>query len=178
MQNVENPGGDVYFHSNMKIKILKVTKRNLKDLEELCIATQSALVPIKNQQSREKDFAKYVDDPRFIAYLLYYDNKAIVYQTIDLRFRKNTVRMRGLAVRKEFRKKGYGTKLLRFCLKRLRSEKKFKEAVTRTWSKNTGAIRMIESAGFRKYKTIKKQRMNGADTYWYRLNFKEMIRSD
>lgn len=171
MQNAESPGGDVFIYHTMKTTIKKVTRANLKDLDELYKATQKTLVLIKNQQSREKDFEKYVNNPRFIAYLLYYGKNVIVYQTINLKFRKNTARMRGMAVRKEFRNRGYGTKLLRFCLKKLRSEKNIKEAVTRTWSTNIATIRMIESAGFRKYKTIKKQRINGADTLWYKIKF-------
>ena len=53
----------------------------------------------------------------------------------------------------------------------LHSEKdlKMKEIVTRSVSSNKREQHILEKFNFKKYKTIKNQRINGDDSYWYKL---------
>jgi len=79
--------------------------------------------------------------------------------------------LRGLGVLPDFRRKGIGRKLNMKSLSHM-SSRGVKRVISKTWEKNRKSQGLLLSLGFKKYREIKKDRINGESTYWYRLNLK------
>lgn len=73
----------------------------------------------------------------------------------------------GIAIKKEYRKKGFGEKLIKSALTRI--EKTGPTAIiARTRESNRGSQALLTRVGFEKYRTILDDRVNGEATIWFR----------
>ncbi len=135
----------------------------------------------KFRESVEKDFVKEEKKPKKkkklnplkkknLKIILAFDKSKIV-GYISYGFNKNRGWIRGIAIKKSYRNKGIGEKLYKNAIKKILN-KKIKKIVVRTWSSNIPAIKLIEKIGFVKTRTIKKIRVNGDDTIWFKLEKK------
>ena len=49
-----------------------------------------------------------------------------------------------------------------------KKSKKVKKVIVRTWGANFKSISLFKKLGFKKYKTIKNQRINGDSSVWFK----------
>jgi ribosomal protein S18 acetylase RimI-like enzyme len=79
-------------------------------------------------------------------------------------------RIIGIGVLPALRGKSLGTQLLQRALMDLKA-RGLKSVVTRTWESNAASLALFKASGFKRYKTVKDDRINGEASIWLRMNF-------
>ena len=149
----------------------KVTKKNFDDFKHIYTEGRRSFVRFRDEKLNwSLKPERFLDSSKYFGYVLYKGSKVIGYLTVVLDYNgKRRAKLHAGEIKKEFRGRGYGTKLNRFVIKKIK-DLNYKEIVVRTWSGNQASQGMFRKLGFEKYKTIKNQRVNGDDSVWYKMN--------
>ena len=151
----------------MRLAYKRVNKNNFSDLVKMYNSLQKDFPPFREPKHSHRNLNRYISNPRFLAFLVYLGSRIIAYQLIDLQFGgKKRARHESMAVKRRYRRKGYGKEIFHYFIKYVRP-KGARVIIIRTGSSNNVMKRIFEKSDFKRYKTIKNQRVNGDDTYWY-----------
>tara|TARA_Y100000310_G_C20576988_1_gene760956 strand:+ start:852 stop:1328 length:477 start_codon:yes stop_codon:yes gene_type:complete len=152
------------------ISIRKVTKKNFRDFKHLYTEGRRSFVRFRDEEDNwTLKPERFLEGDKYFAYVLYKDGRVIAYLANVLDFKKKGVaKLHAGEVKKKFRGRGYGIKINRFVIKKMK-EKGYKKIVVRTWSSNQASQGMFKKLGFEKYRTIKNNRVNGDDSVWWRM---------
>ena len=83
---------------------------------------------------------------------------------------KKEAKLIGIAVLKNYRGKDIGKKLFDKSIKDMQ-KRGIKRIITRTWEKNHTSQKLMKSFGFKLYRTIFNDRINGESTCWFKREF-------
>ena len=149
------------------MKYVKLSKKYLKDFEKFIQTLSKDFVFVKNLKSNKIN--KYFDKS-YLHMLLVLDNQKIVgYHAYNSNLRGKGYLI-GVGISKKYRNKKIASTLLKKSLNDLKN-KGIKEVKVRTWENNLVSLNMLRKFGFKKYKTIKNDRIDGTSTIWLRLFF-------
>ncbi len=150
------------------MRITKVNKNNFEDFKKLSRESKRYFVPTKGKK-RKSNLKIYLNNKNNVAYLLYHNRKPIGYKKIILNFKKpKQAYLSGTAIKPKYRGKNLGKKFLELTIRKIK-KLKMNEIKARTWSSNKRQQNILKKFNFKKYRTIKKHRINNDDSYWYRL---------
>lgn len=161
----------IEMNSNLTYPLLNAS--NFNKFEKFRKNAEKDFVKENKKTKKQKKSKKQKIHPlkkKNLKIILVFDKTKIV-GYVSYGFNKDRGWIRGIAVKKSYRNKGIGEKLYERAIREI-LKKKIKKIVVRTWSSNTPAIKLIEKIGFVKTRTIKKIRVNGDDTIWFKLKIK------
>lgn len=152
-----------------KIKIEKLSWRDLRRIKEFqeCINSlieEDAMISLNKKQTLEEEkiwleeTLQSVKERRGVFLVVKERNKVIGSSGVKLRKgRENHIGELGISIRKEYRGKGLGTKLMAEILKEARKELKPKIIRLSVFSENTIAQNLYKKFGFKKVARVPKQ---------------------
>ncbi len=108
---------------------------------------------------KEQSAILAVEDDRVIGFMSF-----IVEHTLEIEGNRiNTLYLSTIIVEKENRGKGISYGMYKFLIEKYKD----KNIITRTWSTNTGHLKLLKKLGFKLLKCIEDDRGKGIDTVYY-----------
>lgn len=142
------------------MRIVPLQQDNIVDLKVFFAKMRGDFLPMKKK-------AKPVPIEK---YLLNTEHKMLVAIQGDfivgfIAYNTKQRKIVNMGVLPELRGKGLGTELLKRVLMNMRDAK---SVTARVWESNAAAIAMLQANGFKRYKVVKDDRINGEASFWYR----------
>ncbi len=148
------------------MKFVNINSKNIPLLKKRVKAIEKDFVPFRKKR-KNNPLEDYLVKDNLHMILVSDKNNFIAYISYDDKYKKGGY-IRGIWVDKRYRGKGLATKLYRKAINNLK-KKNIKQIIVRTWEKNAPSRLVIEKLGFRKYRTIKNDRIDGDNTVWFKL---------
>jgi len=148
------------------MKYIYIKKEYIDSLKKLLKDLGPEFVSLRKSR-KNNPIEKYFTDTTLRLIVAIDGSKVVGYKAYKI-MSDSRCKSLGMGVAKKYRRKGIIYKLYRLQIADLK-KRHINEIITRTWSTNNKSIPLFEKLGFKKYRTIKNTRVNGADSVWYRL---------
>lgn len=151
---------------NIMTQILKVSEKDLQEIQKIIEKefpyTRRLLAPIQERLKRNNYFFfKICEKQNILGFM-------------ELRTKHSMGEILGLAVKKEFRRKGYAKQLMNFALKFLDEQNCF-AAKLLVRKNNTPAIKLYIALGFKTIRTVEKQTISNEEAYEMMIDLIEPV---
>lgn len=119
----------------------------------------------------KKTFRESLSHSQVLSYVIKYENKVSGY--IIVKMIKSECKILNLAIKREFRKMGYGSMLLNFIIKKLKDEE-YRLVSLEVRKSNIAAQNLYKKAGFQFLSLLEKYYQNKEDAFVLGLNIRRI----
>jgi ribosomal protein S18 acetylase RimI-like enzyme len=147
------------------MRFIPLTQENLIDLRVFLHKVKGDFLATK-ERGKSNPLEEYVTRGRFRMILAIQGDFVAGYVAYDTMYHKSS-KIIGIAVLPDLRGKGVGSELLQRAIMDLKG-RGLKSTMTKTWESNAASIALLQKSGFKKYKTVKDDRVNGESTLWFK----------
>ncbi|MBN1645075.1 GNAT family N-acetyltransferase [Candidatus Woesearchaeota archaeon] len=153
------------------MKYEKLSEKNISEFKKFFNSIKKDFLQFRKfDPHRRKTFEDYLTSPNLNILLEIEKNKIVGYSAYDTNY-KGRGKLIGIGFLRKYRGKGHGLKLAKKVVSILKCAGN-KDIVTRTWESNSASQKLFKQLGFKKYRTIKNDRINGESTFLFRLKLK------
>jgi RimJ/RimL family protein N-acetyltransferase len=121
----------------------------------------------RKPSNKQSNLNTYISNKNKSILLVLDRGKIIGYQAFSINGKK--ARLIGAGILREYRRKGIAKSLVNSALNQMK-KRKVKRVISRTWESNLASRALLEGSGFKKYKVVKRDRINGEDSIWFKLD--------
>jgi len=145
------------------MRIIHLEKKYIPRLKLFLEIIKKDFLPTKRRE--RGNLGDYFSDRNKFMLLAVEEEDIIGYLAYEITDKRG--RIIGIGIMKEFRQRGIGKELIKKAME-LMIDKGVEEIISKTWQSNCASIKLFEGCGFVRYKTIKRDRINGESTFWFR----------
>jgi ribosomal protein S18 acetylase RimI-like enzyme len=147
------------------MRFIPLQQENLIDLRVFLHKVKGDFLATR-ERTKSNALEDYVTRGRFRMILAMQGDMVAGYAAYDTMYHKSS-KIIGIAVLPALRGQGVGSELLQRAIIDLKN-RGLKSTVTKTWESNAASIALLKKFGFKKYKTVKDDRINGESTIWFK----------
>jgi len=147
-----------------------LSRENLKLFQIFERKISKDFLKFRKPSSKRSNLKSYISNKNKLMLLVTDKDKIIGYQAFSINGKR--ARLIGAGVLREYRRKGIAKSLITKALNQMK-KRKVKRVISRTWESNLASRALLEGFGFKKYKVIKRDRINGEASEWYKLDLSQ-----